>query len=462
MQKDDYDLIDLEDITDDDSIEHIRDAVKQSLRERMAGDDSFLNKAKKIYNAESMRAVRYIIDAVKRAAPEIYALVKELEELEPYLEQELQKPEYCGKNLDELADESQKDERNWPVKGSLYMIALDAARRARDRHQESISDRQRYQQPEYSTIKYNPILKFKVPTDKFLRDFFFVQTLDDTSHGNNELTQSGLAKTGRKLKYEGNNKKTPITLVYDYFIEKEKLKKFNVDAVFIARDVFAFITLDNLYEAGNTEVTLTKIFHEMGGTGSPGSKHTTEIFAALLRGDSTTILADTRAVMKEWGEAGGRFSMRRIIDVDLSSFDYSIDRKTGKLKIKDGTVTIKGHTIFYEVAEAIGHLTGYDRDFLKLYKGHKTKMYYSVLFFLITQIAWLRNPRSKRNNKILYSSLYEATGAKTKKQKKSARDMMLEILTQVFMPIGHIKTAKEDMKGEPGVKLTYTKAGLIT
>ena len=49
MQKDDYDLIDLEDITEDDSIEHIRDAVKQSLRERMAVDDSFINKAKRLY-----------------------------------------------------------------------------------------------------------------------------------------------------------------------------------------------------------------------------------------------------------------------------------------------------------------------------------------------------------------------------------------------------------------------------
>ena len=402
------------------------------------------------------------IDISQKLQEVIEDHLQEIRELLPYLEQELKKPEYGGKSLEDLEAEAPRDDLGIAADDSLYMIALDAARTARDQDRQRVSDRQRSQQPEYSSIKYNPIPIFKVPTDKFLRDFFFVQPQDDTSHGNSELTQSGLAKTGRKLKYEGNNKKTPVTLVYDYFMEKEKLKKFNVDAVFIARDVFAFITLDNLYEVGNTEVTLTKIFHEMGGTGSPGSKHTTEIFAALLRGDSTTILADTRAVMKEWGEAGGRFSLRRIIDVDLSSFDYSIDRKTGKLKIKDGIVKIKGHTIFYEVAEAIGHLTGYDRDFLKLYKGHKTKMYYSVLFFLITQIAWLRNPRSKRSNKILYSSLYEATGAKTKKQKKSAREMMLEILTQVFMPIGHIKTAKEDMKGEPGVKLTYTKAGLIT
>lgn len=126
MQKDNYEHVDHEDII------YISDALEYELRKGMAGDDAFLDTVKEQYSAESVRAVRYIVAAVKRAAPEIYALVKELEELEPYLEQELQKPEYDGKNLDELADESQKDERNWPVKGSLYMIALDAARRARD------------------------------------------------------------------------------------------------------------------------------------------------------------------------------------------------------------------------------------------------------------------------------------------------------------------------------------------
>lgn len=132
MQKDNYEHVDHEGII------YISDALEHELRKGMAGDDAFLDTVKEQYSAESVRAVRYIVAAVKRAAPEIYALVKELEELEPYLEQELQKPEYGGKNLDELADESQKDERNWPVKGSLYMIALDAARMARDRHQEKI------------------------------------------------------------------------------------------------------------------------------------------------------------------------------------------------------------------------------------------------------------------------------------------------------------------------------------
>ena len=75
---------------------------------------------------------------------------------------------------------------------------------------------------------------------------------------------------------------------------------------------------------------------------------------------------------------------------------------------------------------------------------------------MITQIGWLRNPNSKRSNKITYSSVYEYCGDSTTRSKQLTRDMIYRLLDEIFKPAGYITSYKEDNKGEPGVILTYT------
>ena len=210
----------------------------------------------------------------------------------------------------------------------------------------------------------------------------------------------------------------------------------------------------------------------MGNTGSPAgnrkNKKTplTELFKSLVKGDSTTILSDTRQVTENFAKSenkkkSGSLSMWRLMDVDFSNINYTIDEDTGELIVSGGTIIIKSCSKFFELADTINRLTEYDNNFFSLYKGPRTKRYYAILFFLIKNIAWMRNERSKRSNKILYSSLYEATGAAKTSSRKQTKDMMYKILDQVFKQAGHITGYKETTSGD-GVILYYTKAGQIT
>ena len=94
------------------------------------------------------------IDISQKLQEVIEDHLQEIRELLPYLEQELKKPEYGGKSLEDLEAEAPRDDLGIAADDSLYMIALDAARTARDQDRQRVSDRQRSQQPEYSSIKY--------------------------------------------------------------------------------------------------------------------------------------------------------------------------------------------------------------------------------------------------------------------------------------------------------------------
>ena len=72
----------------------------------------------------------------------------------------------------------------------------------------------------------------------------------------------------------------------------------------------------------------------------------------------------------------------------------------------------------------------------------------------------MRNGKSKRSPKILYSSLYEYTGDKTPRARQLARDMMYTLLDEVFIPAEYIVAYKEEATPEPGVKLTLHRKRL--
>ena len=184
------------------------------------------------------------------------------------------------------------------------------------------------------------------------------------------------------------------------------------------------------------------------------------MFLRLLKGYATTIIYDDREVMTD-RKLKGRIEFKPLFDIKLSG-QYEIDRDSGRGRVLDGKVTIKGYSAFREVAAPLGHLTEYDKDFFRLYGGKRTARYYSVLLFLIQQVAWLRNQYSKRSNKIKYSTLYEATGATTTKARAQTKDMFYKVLEQVFIPAGHVTRWKEATDGEAGVFIYVTKSGKIT
>lgn len=334
---------------------------------------------------------------------------------------------------------------------------LMAAIRAAD--DDERRERRRERQKEFSRITYKDGFTTRILTDKLFSHFYSHKTQEKPGHENKKLTPAETVENGSALKYEGKGK--PITLNYDFSVDGAQLKAFGVASKFDYYDAFVAVALDNLYEEGNTSPTLTKIWHEMGNTGNPTGSQLVEIFKSLIKSDSTTMLSNAPEVLRAMtkGSGSGTFSKRRIVSVNFENISYRV--KDGELSIAGGNVVINGQSIFYELGSQLKHMTAFKKEFLQMYKGRKTRRFYSVLYFLITQIEWMRNENSKRGNKITYKKLYEMTGATEYHEKRQVKDMMFKILDQMFIPAGHVIRYKEVTSGEPGVTLTYTRASRL-
>lgn len=298
-------------------------------------------------------------------------------------------------------------------------------------------------------IKYNPTTKLETVTDKLANVFYSLAAPAGGFGGLNGQRQM------IPLKYEGKKSKKEITLFYDYVYDETTLAKYSLSKEFDDFDFFVMTILDNLFVEGNTAVTLTKIYNEMGNTKSPNPEQLEPILNSLIKGMSTIITIDDMEVQKAWNIGpNGKYHVitSPVIPVQLGTERFLVNGR-----ISNGFVRINARSPFLQVAAPLGHVTAWDKEILKLYKGRRTKRYYSVLRFLMMQIGWMRNSKSKRSNKILYDALYSHTGDRSTRAKQLTRDMMYRLLDDVFIPAQYVTSYKEDGKGNPGVILTINK-----
>ena len=107
-------------------------------------------------------------------------------------------------------------------------------------------------------------------------------------------------------------------------------------------------------------------------------------------------------------------------------------------------VKINSFSPFFLVAQPLGHFGAWNKDILRLYGGRRTKRYYAVMHYLIREIGWMLNDKSKRNNKLALQSLYSYAGDKTARAKQLTKKMAYRLLDEVFIPTDYIKSYKED------------------
>lgn len=385
------------------------------------------------------------LKAAKKTGAELLALA-------PYLQLELEAvqddPEYKNCTLEELL-ENGFDEKGKPIKSKFEQII----ERALDRQAEFNAAAGALTEIEQAAAKlpqitYNKTKDIKTITDKLANVFYSLMAPQPKEiNGQRQMIP---------LQYEGKNAKINITLFYDYVWNEEKLKKYGLDKIFTDFDFFVMTTLDNLFSAGNTVVSFTKIFKEMGGEGSPTTSQLEAIYHSILKGMTTIITIDDYEVQQAWNTAAGE-KYHEIISPVMPAI-IGNERFVANGKIVNGYVKITDFSPFWRVAAPIKHITAWDKSILKGYTGKKTNRYYSVLRFLMQQIGWMRN--GNRDHKILYSALYEYTGDKTTRQQQLARDMMYRLLEEVFTPTEYISAYKEEAKPTPGVKITLCKKRL--
>lgn len=299
-------------------------------------------------------------------------------------------------------------------------------------------------------ITYRNSKQLKSVTDKLMNVFFSLAAPADALNGQRKMIP---------LKYESRKSKKEITLVYDFQYNETELEKIGIPKGFGGYEWFVATILDNLYENGNSVVSYSKILEEMGETGRPGGAQFEKLAKALVKGATTTIHINDLEVQKAWGNDTGRYTeiVGQVFPITIKNERYIA---TGL--IADGAIRINEYSPFRALAGTLGHLTQWDKKILRLYTGRKTDRYWRTLQLLMREIGWMRNDKSKRRKKILYSTLYSWNGDDTARDKQLTRTMLYRLLEEVFKKSGYIITYKEDSSTNPGVVLEINPQQLLS
>lgn len=416
-------------------IEKLQDDIK-TYRKDVELNISY-NSMLEFYQSGMWKESRREISRVMMLAP----LADEISKLAPYFEKEISKPEYGGKTIDDLLNEAELNADGEPLEGSLLYKALNAARTAMEKETGQLLN-----------VSYNNSYKLKTATDKLFNDFFSLGIRDIDLDGQRQFLKyerSAPATTKKGKKQEAKQ----ITLIYDIVQDSDFFQTTGIKKKFSYYDLFVAAILDNLYDEGNKVVSLTKIWHELGGSGRPGEKHIQKLTDSLQRGMSTIMTIDDIEVQRAWGNKRSKQIVSPVMPIQMAN-----ERYTANGKISDGVVHITGHTPFYMVAAPLKHITTWDKEVLKLYTGKRTDRYHNVLWYLLRNIGWMGSPKSNRSNKITYKDLYNHNGDKSTRDKQLTWNMVHTLLDDVFIPAGYVTAYKEEEKGkDPGIILTVKK-----
>ena len=304
-------------------------------------------------------------------------------------------------------------------------------------------------------IKYKPGYDLHAPTDKFADVFFSIDAPAPRNSVDGQISfaqfpTEPIKKDGIPLRYEGkgNKAKKDITLYYDYFYNDKMLQQYNIEREATDYDYFVTLAADNLFREGNTKVSFTKFWHEMGNTGSPSPEQLKIQLNAIIKGMATTVCIEGTEVREAWKKDGKAL---HIISPALPvKIGYEQMQVGGN--ITDGIIEILSYSPFNTLAQLTGHESKWPKEILSAYKGRRTPRYYSVLRYLIREIGWMIHG-GRANNNILYTTLYRETGSTTKESKRLTKTMFFRLLDEVFITTGKITAYKEKTDGEEGVEI---------
>lgn len=364
----------------------------------------------------SWQAALQALKQLKDKWPELAARASEALELMPYIEEELENPKYQGKTMEELAFEANTDENGEPAPDSLFMIAMSAAREARE------ADRLKESLPQI-TVRKTDALEY--PLDK--PNSILWNLLEEQTDG--QITFNMLPK---------GNKKTQA-LVY-YAIDFEGLQD-NLPIIkrLTPFDKRVYIAASALYNAGNKFITLTQIHNLMGNTKRPSSDQLEKIDEAITKMSSARIYIDNKA------EADALKGYPYLnYEGSLLPMEQAPAMVNGKMV--DSAIHLFREPPLVSFAKKRKQVTTINAKLLQS-PISKTPLNLSIDDYLIERISQARNRKSKRF-RMLYKTIFEKAGITTKKQKERAP-------AKIFTYLDYYKTC-ETFGGEPFIR-NYTK-----
>lgn len=327
-------------------------------------------------------------DVVKDLFPAIFEIAREMAELEPYLQEELKKPEYEGKTFDdllaELEEEGRKPSEGLPA-GTLARKVWDAAKAAKaaaENVEPTRAAAKRAEAIEYPLDKPNSIIWRLLEKD-----------------------------TGGQIKFNmakyGSRQQVPAFYAINFDDLGDDIQ---ITKRLLPFDKRVYIAISALFNAGNNVISLTQIYFAMGNTSRPPSDALEKI------NDSITKMTTARIYFNNEQEA--------------KKYKYPHFKYDGALlPIERGTAVVNGRLadaaihIFREpplisFAKQRRQITTID---IKLLQSpvNKTDANLQIDDYLIERISKGKNGKAK-SCRILFKTLYDHAGIATKKQAQRA------------------------------------------
>ena len=383
------------------AIEAVQNMVS-AMQESLATAAGTFSMMQSYFNSESWATARQTLEQIAAAAPALLELAREIEELTPYLEAELKKPEYEGKTLDDLLEEAETDDDGNPAAESLLMKAVSAARAARD-EAAAKEETPRAAITRAQTVEY--------PLDKPNQIIWNLLEKDTKGQVTFNMAKSGSRKQ---------------ILTY-YSINFDGLSDIQITKRLLPFDKRVYIAVSALFNAGNNVITLSQIYYAMGYTGRPGTTDLEKINDAITKMTTARIYFDNQQ--------------------EAESYKYRHFKYDGSLlPLERGTVIVNGQLadaaikIFREpplitFAKQRQQITTLD---VKLLQSpiSKTDANLSIEDYLIERISREKNRRGAHSCRILFKTLYAHTGIPDKPKtnteksaKKRAPDKIKKYLT---------------------------------
>lgn len=358
-----------------------------------------------IFDASRWDSTRQMLEEIKAASSAMLDWTQEREELLPYLEEELKKPQYGGKTLEDLLNETGADSDGLPPTDSLLVLAITAARAARD------ADAAKEKIPHTAITRAQSV---EYPLDKPNSKIW--NLLEKDTQGQ---VAFNMAKHGSRQTF----------LAY-YAIDFDALSndgRITLTKRLLPFDKLVYIAVSALFNAGNNVITLSQIYYTMGYTGRPGPKDLTRINEAITKMTTARIFFDNEQEAEKYKKYP-RFKY----DGSLLPLERGTVIVNGKLA--DAAIKIYREPPLISFAKQRNQITTLDAKLLRA-PISKTDANLQIQDYLLERISRARNGRS-RSCRILFKTLYERTGipdkpkTNTEKQrKKRAPEKIKKYLT---------------------------------
>lgn len=235
------------------------DALKDTLTNIAQVMQSGFSAIREFTQSDTYRGIADTVKWIAENAADIEAWADEIEQLEPFLMAEIEKPEYAGKTIDELL-ETGIDDNGEDISGSLWSKALEAARAARDA-----------QQLPHITITEKGVNNVEYPLDKINANIW---TLLKDAPKNGQLAFAAEKR--------GSSKTADILYGIDFeALEKETGVK--ITKQLTAFDKRCYIAASALFNGGFEVITVAQIYAAMGNTGRPSTNDIKKINDSLTK-----------------------------------------------------------------------------------------------------------------------------------------------------------------------------------